>query len=93
VSELAGKKQTKIYRALLEGAYEGYVDEALYRHVLDRVPDAKRKTLVKAAMAAMRDTAIEDTAVLETVLGLAIKLRISRKKSNAAAGGQPAKVL
>jgi hypothetical protein len=88
VRELFGRKQEKIYKALVDGAYEGFVDDSLYRHVLNRVPDAKRKTVVKAAMAAMRDIAIEDPDVLETMLRFAIRLRISRKRPMASSSNQ-----
>ena len=72
-------KKRQIYKALVAGAYEGLTDEALYRHVLQGVPTAKSKSVVKASVLALSDSAINDPVVLQVIFALAIKHRLMRK--------------
>lgn len=75
---MANKKLRRVYKALVDGAYEGNTDEALHRFVLMRVPTAKRKAIVRASVLAMGDSAVNDPLILQTIFSLAIKQRFIR---------------
>ena len=51
---MSGKVQ-KIYKALVDGAQAGRVDDALFDHVLEQCPKATSKKIVKASLFALSD--------------------------------------
>jgi hypothetical protein len=71
------KTRQKIYEALVEGAYEGLTDNALYEYVVGRYPKATSKRIVRASLLALSDPAIADPVVLRVIYALAIKHRVA----------------
>jgi len=69
-------KIDRIYDALIDGAEQGLVDEALYRHILSECPKASSKKIVKASLLALTDPDVRDARILHVVYALAIKHRL-----------------
>ena len=68
---MSGKVQ-KIYKALVDGAQAGRVDDALFDHVLEQCPKATSKKIVKASLFALSDPHLTANA-LNVIYALAIK--------------------
>jgi hypothetical protein len=71
------KTRQKIYEALVDGAYEGLTDKALYDYVVGHCPKANSKRIVRASLLALSDPAITDPVVLQVIYALAIKHRVA----------------
>lgn len=74
-----GGKIQKVYDALIDGAGKGLVGEALYHHVLARVPKATSKRIVKASLFALTDPDVKDLNILKVIFDLAITHRLDPK--------------
>lgn len=72
-----GKKLSKVYDALVEGAADGRTGRDLYEFVIEECPKASAKRIVKASLFALSDPDIRDRAVLEAIYALAIDHRLS----------------
>ena len=75
-------KIDRIYEALITGAEQGLVDEALYRHVLTECPKASSKKIVKASLLALSDPDVKDAQILQVVYALAIRHRLDPVTEN-----------
>lgn len=73
------KKRDKVYKALIDGAYEGLVGDDLHSVVLDRCPRTSDRLIVKASLLALGDPDVIDPDVLRAIYELAIARRTSPK--------------
>ena len=78
---MSGKVQ-KIYKALVDGAQAGRVDDALFDHVLEQCPKATSKKIVKASLFALSDPHLTDGNALNVIYALAIKQRLNPVTKN-----------
>ena len=78
---MSGKVQ-KIYKALVDGAQAGRVDDALFDHVLEQCPKATSKKIVKASLFALSDPHLTDGNALNVIYALAIKHRLNPVTKN-----------
>lgn len=69
-------KINAIYEALIAGAENGLVEEALFRYVVSQCPNASSKKIVKASLLALSDPDMKDGTILTVVYALAIKHRL-----------------
>jgi hypothetical protein len=74
---MTDKTRQKIYEALVDGAYEGLTDKALFDYVIERCPKGNSKRIVRASLLALSDPAIADPVVLRVIYALAIKHRVA----------------
>jgi hypothetical protein len=65
----------RVYKALVDGAYEGLSGQALLNFVLERCPKATDKLVVRASCLALSDSDVNDPDVLRAIYGLAVARR------------------
>jgi len=77
---MSGKK--KIYKALVDGATKGLVDDALFAHIVEECPKASSKKIVRAALLALSDHELNDANILHVIYALAIRHRLDPVTEN-----------
>jgi len=70
------KEKKRVYEALVDGAMEGLVGDALYDFVRRRCPKASSKKIVRASLLALTDPHLKDRNILDVIYALAIKHRL-----------------
>ncbi|MBW9051534.1 hypothetical protein [Rhizobium mesosinicum] len=70
------KEKKRVYEALVDGAMEGLVGDALYDFVRNRCPKASSKKIVRASLLALSDPHLKDRNILDVIYALAIKHRL-----------------
>jgi hypothetical protein len=70
------KEKKRVYEALVDGAMEGLVGDALYNFVRERCPKASSKKIVRASLLALTDPHLKDRNILDVIYALAIKHRL-----------------
>ena len=70
------KEKKRVYEALVDGAMEGLVGDALYDFVRKRCPKASSKKIVRASLLALTDPHLKDRNILDVIYALAIKHRL-----------------
>ncbi|MBB3593833.1 hypothetical protein FHX08_004236 [Rhizobium sp. BK529] len=70
------KEKKRVYEALVDGAMEGLVGDALYDFVRKRCPKASSKKIVRASLLALTDPHLRDRNILDVIYALAIKHRL-----------------
>ncbi|MBB3388372.1 hypothetical protein FHT82_001092 [Rhizobium sp. BK275] len=70
------KEKKRVYEALVDGAMEGLVGDALYDFVRGRCPKASSKKIVRASLLALSDPHLKDRNILDVIYALAIKHRL-----------------
>lgn len=78
---LGGKLQ-KICDALVDGAEQGLVREALFQHIVAKVPKATSAKIVKASLFALSDPDVKDRNILGVIYDLAIAHRLDPQSSD-----------
>lgn len=76
-----GKKLSRVYEALIQGAGKGLSGHDLYAHIVSECPATSDKRICRASMLAMADGRIVDRARLEAIYSIAIDqcIRTGRK--------------
>ena len=70
------KEKKRVYEALVDGAMDGLVGDALYDFVRKRCPKASSKKIVRASLLALSDPHLKDRNILDVIYALAIKHRL-----------------
>jgi hypothetical protein len=70
------KEKKRVYEALVDGAMEGLVGDALYDFVRKRCPKASSKKIVRASLLALTDPHLRDRNILDVIYALATKHRL-----------------
>jgi hypothetical protein len=70
------KEKKRVYEALVDGAMDGLVGDALYEFVRNRCPKASSKKIVRASLLALSDPHLKDRNILDVIYALAIKHRL-----------------
>jgi len=70
------KEKKRVYEALVDGAMEGLVGDALYDFVRKRCTKASSKKIVRASLLALSDPHLKDRNILDVIYALAIKHRL-----------------
>lgn len=70
------KEKKRVYEALVDGAMDGLVGDALYEFVRKRCPKASSKKIVRASLLALSDPHLKDRNILDVIYALAIKHRL-----------------
>ncbi len=73
---MSEKQRQRVYKALVDGAYEGLTDRELYNFVLEKCPKTTSKRIVRASLLALSDPDIRDPNILHVIYALAIKHRL-----------------
>lgn len=63
----------QIYKALIDGAYEGLSGDQLVAVITERCPKATALSVAQATLLALNDIDVNDPEVLGTLCGLAMK--------------------
>ena len=71
------KEKKRVYEALVDGAMEGLVGDALYDFVRSRCPKASSKKIVRASLLALSDPHLKDRNILDVIYALAVKHRLN----------------
>lgn len=79
---MSEKKRDRVYKALVDAAYEGLAGEELRAAVINRFPKTSDKLLISASLLALSDPDLADPGVLRSIFSLAIARRTAPKVKN-----------
>lgn len=71
-----GKKREKLYSVILDGIQDGLKSQSLNKYILNKLPNASSKQIVKASLLAFSNVDVLDEKKLQQVCGLAIQHRL-----------------